>query len=58
MLIHCSSNLDPMQCSDKPGKIDFSEKSQGNSGKLEENMDFWKKIRENLGNFFNGELFL
>ena len=47
-----------MQCSDKSGKIDFSEKSQGNSGKLEENMDFWKKIRENLGNFFNGELFL
>ena len=36
----------------KPGKIDFFEKSQGNSGKLRENMDFWKKIKENSGQFF------
>ena len=35
----------------KPGKIDFFEKSQGNSGKLRENMDFWKKIRETSGKF-------
>ena len=41
----------------KPGKTDFFEKSQGNSGKLRK-FSFLKKIRENSGKFFYGELFL
>ena len=64
-LVHCNTDNNDYQydslCkvqtnlekSGKPGKIDFFEKSQGISGgKLWENMDFSKKIRENSGKFF------
>ena len=61
-LVHCNTDNNDYQydslCkvqtnlekSVKPGKTDFF-------GKFRENMDFWKKIRENSGKFFTEYFF-